>query len=68
MKQADVKPNERAAVITFKLATGGTVTTTEVAEWCQVSRRTAQRDILAIERVLPLGRDSQGGIFLVNRE
>jgi len=61
-----VKPNERAAVITYRLSQGGTVTAAQVAEWCQVSLSTTYRDLRALERVIPLARDNRGGIFIVS--
>lgn len=68
MRQADVKPQERAALITYQLSRGGTITIGEVAEWCEVSTRTIYRDLCSIERVLPLRRGPNGEVFLESEE
>ena len=68
MGVADVNPGERAARITFRLMQGARLDTDDVARMCNVSRRTAQRDFVSIERVLPVRRDDRGRIFIIGRE
>lgn len=54
----DVKPSERTAIITYHLVRGEPLTTKQVAELTQASLRTAQRDLTAVSRVLPVVRES----------
>ncbi len=66
--QADVKPNERSALITYTLSNEGVMKASELAEICEVSVRTIYRDLQAIERIVPLARDGFGGIFILRRD
>lgn len=54
----DVKPSERTAIITYHLVRGEPLTTRQAAELTQASLRTAQRDLTAVSRVLPIVRES----------
>ena len=65
MAVADVNPGERAALIAYRLTRGGTITATEIAERCGVSVRTARRDFVSIERVLPVRRGRDGSLALI---
>lgn len=49
---------ERVALITASLKDGDPVTAADAAEQYQVSKRTAQRDLAAISRVLPIYNDN----------
>lgn len=60
MPGADVRPVERAALITEKLMTGRGLTTAEAAELCGVSQRTAQRDLSDMSRVIAIYRHDDG--------
>lgn len=62
----DMKPSERAVLITYRLLQGGQVTTREAAQMFGVSLRTAQRDLVTIALLLPV--DREGGVWRVLRD
>lgn len=60
MPGADVRPVERAALLTARLMRGQGVTVEQAAELCEVSRWTAARDLSDMSRVLPIYRHRDG--------
>lgn len=56
-------PTERAALLTYWLASGRELTTVDVADNFQVSQRTAQRLFTVISRAIPIYRDDETGLW-----
>lgn len=65
MTVSDVTPAERAAWIVGRLYDKGELTTQDIARKCDVSVRTAQRDLLNVERVISIERQD-GIVRLLN--
>lgn len=69
--RGDVKPMERAVVLTRCFVLGGVLTARQAAEMTGVSLRTAQRDLALMSGVLEIWRDECGvwrGLSLTRQE
>ena len=66
MPGADVNKTERAVLITTRLLRGDAVSVRQLAHVCQVTPRTIYRDLVGVERLLPLKRDENGKISIQN--
>ncbi len=60
MIQADVKPLERGVLIASVLLERREISVRQAAAMCEVSERTAQRDLQSISRMLPLVTERNG--------
>lgn len=58
----ETTPQERAALLTYRLAAlGEQMTTAEAAQLLDVSQRTAQRTLNRLSRAIPIERDGLTG-------